>query len=91
MFYDPSDPISSNPYDLSELHMNTQTELNYFVSKQKPTTITAAPLTQNYVFHQTISPGFYTKNSPMLEPLAPNQASHHKANQATFIDPNINI
>ena len=91
VFYHPSHSTSSNPCDLDEFHVNTQTEPNSFTPKQKSPTIAAAPPAQNYVLHQAISPGLYTKNSPLLEPPAPNQASHCKANQATIINRNIDI
>ena len=65
VFYHPSDPISSNPCDLGEFHMNTQTKSTSFTSRQIPTTITATPTNQNYVLHQTIPCGLYTKNLPI--------------------------
>ena len=71
--------------------MNIQTEPNSFTPKQKPTTITAAHPTQNYVLHQTVPLGPCTKYSPMLQHPGPNQASHCKANQATMTNPNNNI
>ena len=72
VFYHPNNPTTLNPCDLGEFHINTQTESNSFTPKQKPTTITAAPSTQNYVLYQTIPSGPYNKYSTMLEPPAPN-------------------